>query len=62
MEKVIILNATELGYQVIKALGREGVGSIVLYDKEKDEIGRYSRYVLEAIKIPGFIEDPAIAL
>jgi D-aspartate ligase len=60
MEKVIILNATELGYQVIKALGREGVGSIVLYDKEKDEIGRYSKYVLEAIKIPGFIEDPQL--
>lgn len=60
MERVIILNATELGYQVIKALGKEGIGSIVLYDKEKDEIGRYSRYVQEAIKIPGFIEEPQL--
>jgi D-aspartate ligase len=60
MERVIILNATELGYQVIKALGKEGIGSIVLYDKEKDEIGRYSKYVVEAIKIPGFIEKPQL--
>ena len=44
MEKVIILNATELGYQVVRALGRHGIRSIVLYDKEKDELGRYSKY------------------
>ena len=58
MEKVIILNATELGYQVIKALGKHGVQSIVIYDQEKDEIGRYSKYVLESIKISDYIEEP----
>lgn len=62
MEKVIVLNATELGYQVIKALGKQGIKSIVIYDKEKDEIGRYSKYVVEAIKIPGFIEEPEMLL
>lgn len=58
MEKVIILNATELGYQVVRALGKEGIRSIVLYDKEKDELGRYSRYAAESIKVPRFIEEP----
>ena len=62
MEKVIILNATELGYQVIKALGKHGIRSIVIYDQEKDEIGRYSKYVLESIKVPRFIEDPDLLL
>lgn len=60
MEKVIILNATELGYQVVRALGKKGISSIVLYDKEKDEVGRYSKHVVEAIKIPGFIEEPRL--
>jgi len=58
MEKVIILNATELGYQIIAALGERGIKSIVLYDRDKDEIGRYSKYVLESIKVPDFIEQP----
>lgn len=58
MKKVIILNATELGYQVIKALGTEGIYSIVIYDQEKDEIGRYSKYVMESIKVPGYIDEP----
>jgi predicted ATP-grasp superfamily ATP-dependent carboligase len=62
MEKVIILNATELGYQVIRSLGIEGIRSIVIYDKEKDEIGRYSKYVVESIKIPGFIEKPELLI
>lgn len=62
MEKVIILNATELGYQVINALGKHGIRSIVIYDQEKDEIGRYSKYVLESIKVPHFIEDPDLLL
>jgi len=59
MEKVIILNATELGYQIIRALGVHGIRSIVIYDQGKDEIGRYSKYVLQSIKIPGYIEEPA---
>jgi len=58
MKHVIILNATELGYQVIRALGEKGIQSIVIYDQDKDEIGRYSKYVDAAIKIPGFIENP----
>lgn len=62
MEKVIILNATELGYQVVRALGRQGIRSIVLYDKEKDELGRYSKYAAESIKIPRFIEEPELLL
>jgi D-aspartate ligase len=62
MGKVIILNATELGYQVIKALGKKGIQSIVLYDKEKDEIGRYSKYAVDSIKIPHFIEEPELLL
>jgi D-aspartate ligase len=62
MEKVILLNATELGYQVIRALGLHGIRSIVIYDREKDEIGRYSKYVVEAIKIPQCIEKPYLLL
>ncbi len=62
MEKVIILNGTELGYQVIRALGEKGIRSIVLYDQDKDEIGRYSKYVTESIRIPGFIENPSLLL
>jgi D-aspartate ligase len=58
MEKVILLNATELGFQVIRSLGLHGIRSIVIYDREKDEIGRYSKYVVEAIKIPQCIEKP----
>jgi predicted ATP-grasp superfamily ATP-dependent carboligase len=58
MQKIIILNGTELGYQVIRALGEQGVGSIVIYDREQDEIGRYSKYVVESFNIPGFIENP----
>jgi D-aspartate ligase len=60
MEKVILLNATELGYQVIRALGLHGIRSIVIYDQEEDQIGRYSKYVVEAIKIPRFIEKPSL--
>ena len=60
MKKVIILNATELGYQVIKSLGQKGIQSIVIYDQEKDEIGRYSKYVMEAVKVPGYIYEPEI--
>ena len=59
MEKVIIINATELGYQVIRALGEKGIRSYVVYDKEKDEIGRYSKYVLQAHKVPKYIEEPS---
>jgi D-aspartate ligase len=62
MEKVIILNATELGYQVIRALGLHGIRSIVIYDRDEDEIGRYSKYVVEAIKIPEFNENPYLLL
>jgi D-aspartate ligase len=62
MEKVILINATELGYQVIKALARHGVHSIVIYDREHAEIGRYSKYVIDAIKVPNFIEEPGLLL
>lgn len=62
MEKVIILNATELGYQVVRALGRHGIRSIVLYDKEKDELGRYSKYAAESIKIPASLKNQSYFL
>jgi predicted ATP-grasp superfamily ATP-dependent carboligase len=62
MTKVIILNATELGYQVIRSLGEKGIRSIVLYDQEKDEIGRYSKYVIESYKIPGFIANSELLM
>ena len=58
MEKVILINATELGYQVIKSLARHNINSIVLYDKKADEIGRYSKHVSEAIEVPRYIEEP----
>ncbi len=62
MEKVIVINATGLGYQVIKALAKHGVHSIVIYDKEEDEIGRYSKYVIDAVKVPHYIEEPGLLL
>jgi predicted ATP-grasp superfamily ATP-dependent carboligase len=57
-QKAIIINATGLGYQVIRALSEKGVQSIVIYDRESEELGRYSRYVAESVMIPGFIEEP----
>ena len=57
-DKVILLNATGLGYQVMRALGRRGVRSIVIYDQETEEIGRHSRYVADRIEVPCFIEQP----
>jgi predicted ATP-grasp superfamily ATP-dependent carboligase len=57
-DKVILLNATGLGYQVMRALGRRGVRSIVIYDQESEEIGRYSRYVADCIEVPRFVEQP----
>jgi predicted ATP-grasp superfamily ATP-dependent carboligase len=42
----------------MRALGRRGVRSIVIYDQESEEIGRYSRYVAERIEVPRFIEEP----
>jgi predicted ATP-grasp superfamily ATP-dependent carboligase len=62
MEKVIVINATGLGYQVIKALAKHGIHSIVVYDKEEDEIGRYSKYVIDAVKVPHYIEKPELLL
>ena len=62
MDKIIILNATELGYQVIRSLGEKGIKSIVIYDQDKDEIGRHSKYTIESFKVPGFIENPEILL
>ena len=62
MAKVIILNATELGYQVIRSLGEKGIRSIVIYDQEKDEIGRFSKYVIESYKIQGFIESSELLM
>lgn len=62
MDKVILINATELGYQVIKALARHGVHSIVIYDREHAEIGRHSRYVIDSVKVPDFIEKPGLLL
>ncbi len=53
-----MLNATGLGYQVMKALGKRGIRSIVIYDQESEEIGRYSRYVADRIEVPHFIEQP----
>ncbi|MCE5284219.1 MAG: hypothetical protein LLG93_19220, partial [Deltaproteobacteria bacterium] len=58
MERVIVINATGLGYQVIRALGKKGVQSIVIYDQENEELGRYSRYVADSIKVPRYIEEP----
>jgi len=58
LDKVILLNATGLGYQVMRALGSRGVRSVVIYDQESEEIGRYSRYVADRIKVPRFIEQP----
>jgi predicted ATP-grasp superfamily ATP-dependent carboligase len=62
MEKVIVINATGLGYQVIKALAKYGIHSIVIYDKDNYEIGRYSKHVIDAIKLPGYIEKPELLL
>jgi len=62
MEKVIVINATELGYQVIKALAKHGIHSIVIYDREHAEIGRYSKYVIDAVKVPHYIEKPGLLL
>jgi hypothetical protein len=42
----------------MRALGRRGVRSIVIYDQESEEIGRYSRYVADRIEVPRFIEQP----
>ncbi len=58
MKIVIIINAKVLGYQVIRALGEKGLRCIVLYDEEKYEIGRYSRYVTKSYKLPAFNEHP----
>lgn len=55
-KKVIILTARELAYQVIRALGREGVRSIVIYGHENDEIAQYSKYVSESYRIPRFFD------
>jgi D-aspartate ligase len=55
---VILINATGLGYQVLKALHRENVKCIVIYDRDEEEIGHISRYVAKAFKIPGYIEEP----
>ena len=55
-KKVIILTARELAYQVIRALGREGVRSIVIYGHENDEIAQYSKYVSESYRIPQFFD------
>ncbi len=56
LEKVIILTGRELAYQVVRALGREGVRSIVIYGHERDEIAHYSKYVIDSFKIPLFFD------
>jgi len=56
MEKVIILTAQELGYQVVKALGKQGIGSIVIYGHEPDEIAQYSKYAVESYEISHFFD------
>ncbi len=58
MEKVIVINATGLGYQVIRALGEKGVRSIVVYDRPGEELGRYSKYVEDSVMVPRYIEEP----
>jgi predicted ATP-grasp superfamily ATP-dependent carboligase len=58
MERAIILGARELGYQIIKALGKEGIVSIVIYGEERDEIGQYSKYAQESYEIPNFFQEP----
>lgn len=56
MEKVIVLTARELGYQVVKALAAEGIGSIVIYGHEPDEIAQFSKHVVETHEIPGYFD------
>lgn len=56
LKKVIILTGRELAYQVIRALGREGVRSIVIYGHERDEIAQFSKYVSESYRIPLFFD------
>ncbi len=56
--KVILINATGLGYQVMRALYEKGIRCIVIYDREEEEIGRFSRYCPVSIKLPGYIEEP----
>jgi D-aspartate ligase len=57
LKKVIILTGRELAYQVIRALGREGVRSIVIYGHERDEIAQFSKYVVESYRIPLFFDN-----
>ncbi|HBL24121.1 MAG TPA: hypothetical protein DDZ40_08395 [Deltaproteobacteria bacterium] len=62
MEKVIILTGRELGYQVVKALGKQGIGSIVIYGHERDEIAQYSRYAVESHKLPRFFDETGLVM
>jgi len=62
MEKVIILAARELGYQVVKALAAKGIGSIVIYGHERDEIAQYSRYAVESHKLPRFFDETGLLM
>jgi D-aspartate ligase len=58
MKKVILINATGLGYQVIRALRKKNIECIVIYDQENEELGRFSRYAYQSVMVPNYIEEP----
>lgn len=58
MKEVIVLTGRELGYQVVRALGKEDIRSIMIYGHESDEIAQYSKYVVESHRIPLFFDRP----
>lgn len=58
MNKVILINATGLGYQVIRALKKKNIECIVIYDQKNEELGRFSRYPHQSVMVPNYIEEP----
>ncbi len=52
---VIVCNCYELGLGLIRSLGEKGVPIIGLYTR-KDEFGRHSKYLRQAIKSPPIIK------
>ncbi|MEN6615268.1 MAG: hypothetical protein ABFD12_01820, partial [Syntrophorhabdus sp.] len=58
MTKVVLINATGLGYQVIRALKKKNIECIVIYDQENEELGRFSRYPHQSVMVPNYIEEP----
>lgn len=54
-KKVIVLYAGPLGLGIIRSLGKKGIYSIVIYENEY-EIGIYSKYCIEKVKVNSFLE------